>query len=273
MIAAAASGAGHPAVAVLLGLAAAGVAGVVVAMAWSVHVRQIRLAELLARRQFIVTAEGGGAGHVPAPGAEAAPEDVQATGTPSRVIIEGPETVVAGEQARYRVRPAGGSTVVSWAVGGGSVSQSPDPSHPDELLLIADQPGSLTIIVRVREGMAERRATKAVTAVEDVTAPTLPFTLRLFLRGWGLVAVAVLIAGFAGALDALGSLAPADFIALVAPLTALLAVAALARGTGDTPIPPATARPQQGPGRHTWPQPAEPLILGNARTARDGRHN
>ena len=32
---------------------------------------------------------------------------------------------------------------------------------------IADQPGSLTIIVRVRKGLAERRATKAVVAVAD----------------------------------------------------------------------------------------------------------
>jgi hypothetical protein len=275
MIAAAASGVGHPAVAVLLGLAAAGVAGVVVAMAWSVHVRQIRLAEQLARRQFIVTGEPGGAGSVPAGGgAEAVNEAEQSAAAPSRVIIEGPETVVTGEQARYRVRPAGGGKVVTWAVGGGSVSQSPDPAYPDELLLIADRPGNLTIIVRVREGMAERRATKAVTAVADVTAPTPPFTLRLFLRGWGLVAVAVLIAGFAGALDALGSLSSSDFIALVVPLAALLTVAALARGTGDTPGPLATARPQAGPGRHTWPQSAEPLILdNNGRAARDGRHN
>ena len=57
MLTAVAAGAGHPAVAGLLGLGAAGLAGVVVAMAWSVHARQIRLAELLARRQFILTRE------------------------------------------------------------------------------------------------------------------------------------------------------------------------------------------------------------------------
>jgi hypothetical protein len=58
-------------------------------------------------------------------------------------------------------------------------------------------------------------------------------SVRLFLHGWGLVAVAVLIIGFAGALDALGTLAPADFIALVTPLAALIAVIAVARGTSD----------------------------------------
>jgi hypothetical protein len=52
------------------------------------------------------------------------------------------------------------------------------------------------------------------------------------------VTVAVVIIGFAGALDALGNLDSSDFIALVAPLAALLGMAAVVRGTGD------------GPGRH-----------------------
>src|SRR6185437_14651579 len=59
MLAALAAGASHPAVAGLLGLGAAGVAGGVVAMTWNVHVRQIRLAEQLARRQLVVTAQAG----------------------------------------------------------------------------------------------------------------------------------------------------------------------------------------------------------------------
>ena len=50
-----AQGASHPAVAAWLGLGTAAVAAVVVAMAWSVNARQIRLAELLARRQFPVS--------------------------------------------------------------------------------------------------------------------------------------------------------------------------------------------------------------------------
>jgi hypothetical protein len=137
--------------------------------------------------------------------------------------------------------------VVSWAVGGGAVSQAPDPAHPDELLLIADRPGDLTVIVRAREGMAERRATKPVTAVADVTAATPPITLRLFLHGWGLVAVAILIVGFAGALAALGSLTSSDFIALVAPLAALLGVVAAARTTGDAPHRTANGKGTPGP--------------------------
>ena len=95
--------------------------------------------------------------------------------------------------------------------------QAPDPGHPDELLLTADQPGELTIFVRAREGMMERRATRSVTAVAAVPDPAPPVTLRLFLQGWGLVVVAIVAVGFAGALVALGSLASADFIALAAP--------------------------------------------------------
>ncbi len=57
MLTAVMADAGHPVVAGLLGLGAAGLAAAVVVMAWSVHIHQIRLAEQLARRQFLVTPE------------------------------------------------------------------------------------------------------------------------------------------------------------------------------------------------------------------------
>lgn len=211
MLAAVSASPGHPAVAIMLGLGAAGLAALVVAMAWSVHVRQIRLAEQLSRRQFTVTgeAEAEAGEDVVIAGDEAVKEAAKASNgraAPPVIVIDGPERLVTGEQARYRLRPASAATMVSWAVGGGSVSQSPDPTHPDELLVIADRPGDLTVIARAREGMHERRATKTVTAVPEVTTPDPPFTLRVFLHGWGLVAVAILVTGFAGALDALGTL-------------------------------------------------------------------
>src|ERR1035441_2796091 len=56
-----AAGTSHPAVAVWFALGATGLAAAVVAMAWSVQARQIRLAELLVRRQFPVIAETGAA--------------------------------------------------------------------------------------------------------------------------------------------------------------------------------------------------------------------
>jgi hypothetical protein len=229
----------HPAVAVWFALGAVALAAAVVAMAWSVHARQIKLAELMARRQFLVISETGTAaraldeaGHLEVP-AEELEGDARAR-LAQQPAIEGPDNVVTGEQARYRIRSAGPQQVVSWAVGGGSVSQAPDPSHPSELLLIADQPGQLTITARIREGLTERREMKTITAVPDATDPTPPFTLRLFLHGWGLVVVAVLIIGFAGALDALGNFTSSDFIALVVPLAALLGMIAVARGTTET---------------------------------------
>ena len=280
---AATTGASQPVLAALLGLGAAGLAGAVVAMAWSVHARQIRLAELLARRQFILTREPAPPeqavnGHAAPASPEAAPvqETLEAVGAresgdaqagqkaqgaaggragngghgtrgpaaarAAKLVIDGPQTVVVGEQVRYRVRPSAVGTAVTWAAGGGSVSQAPDPAHPDELLLIADRPGQLMLHVRVREGLTERRETKAVTAVPDVTPAASPFPLRLFLHGWGLVVVAILVVGFAGALDALGNLTSGDFIALVVPLTALLGVLAAVRGGSDPALnrnPPA----------------------------------
>jgi len=185
------------------------------------------------------------------------------------VLQVGDHTVVVGEQGRYRVRRSGNRKVVAWAVGGGSVSQAPDPSNPDELLLIADRPGDLTIIVRVRDGMTERRGTKSIKAVPDMT-PAPPFTLRLFLQGWGLVAVAVLIAGFAAALDALGNLTSADFIALVVPLAAILGVVAVARGMGDPPN-----RSGNGAAAPAAPaaRPAEPPAPAKAHPAETPVHN
>jgi hypothetical protein len=244
------AGVSHPAVAVWFALGAAAVAAVVVVMAWSVNARQIRLAELLVRRQFLVIAETGAAGGALDEGDGAELEldgdgDSRARAAPPSAI-DGPDNVVTGEQARYRIRSAGPQQVVSWAVGGGSVSQTPDPSHPNELLLIADQPGQLTISARVREGLAERRETKSVTAVPEVTASTPPFTLRLFLHGWGLVVVAILIVGFAGALDALGNFTSSDFIALVVPLAALLGVIAVVRGNNE---PDGSSRPGSGKGQ------------------------
>jgi hypothetical protein len=249
-------------------------------MAWSVHARQIRLAEQLGRRQFIVTGDTKapehalnghagpeaaqaevqealvGHGAQAAQGGQAASQGAQAAqGVPlprgarraagakaAKLVIDGPQTVVVGDQVRYRVRPPADGKAVTWVAGGGAVSQAPDPAHPDELLLIADQPGDLMLHVRVREGLSEHRETKSVTAVPDVTPAASPFPLRLFLHGWGLTVIAILVIGFAGALVALGDLTSADFIALVVPLAALLGVIAVARGTSDSSPRPGPAR-------------------------------
>jgi len=253
----AAADVGQSVAASFLGLGAAGVAGGVIAMAWSVHTQQIRLAERLARHQVTVPADdaapvpahapngngdengnanGNGKGRAPrAAGGNGSPGHaghVPSPGPAPPTAIEGPDSVLIGEQARYRVRRTAAQQVVSWAAGGGSVSQAADPSHPDDLLLVADRPGQLTVSVRLREGLTERRETKAVSAMEPPETAAPPVTLRLFLQDWPLVVVAVLVVGFAAALVALGSLNAADFIALTAPLAALLCVVATTRASG-----------------------------------------
>jgi len=274
MLSAAAAQAGHPMVAALTGLGTAGLTGAVVAMAWNVHVRQFRFAELLARRQFIVAAGGEpGRGAEPERGAglergaaQAAPVNGRANGT-AAVMIEGPDTVVAGEQARYRVRPVNGRTVVSWAVGGGAVSQAPDPAHAGELLLVADQPGDLMVSVRVREGMTDRRATKPVTALPDLT-PAPPVSLRLFLHGWGLVAAAVLITGLTATLVELGQLPAEAFIALAATLAALLAVVTATGGRAAAHgRDPSVGMPMSPPASWTAGAPANGRQPGESPTS------
>ena len=182
-------------------------------------------------------ANGNGAPRSPAgaPGATAQAADIHHPGPMAPSAIEGPDSVVIGEQARYRVRHSTAQQVVAWAAGGGAVSQASDPAHPDDLLLVAARPGNLTVSVRLREGLAERREIKSVTAVANPETTVPAVVSRLLLQDWPIVTVAVLVAGFAATLVALGSLGVSDFIALVAPLTAVLAVVAATRGGTGRP--------------------------------------
>jgi hypothetical protein len=251
----AAADAGQTVVASILGLGAAGVAGSVIAMAWSLHLHQIQLADRFTRREAYGPAEpadnvmpvhsvngtgerkvssGGGRGY-PAGDDAGAPRGAEGTRPTAQSAIEGPDSVVIGEQARYRVRRTGAQQVVSWTAGGGPLSQASDPTHPDDLLLVADRPGNLTVSVRLREGLAERRETKAVTAVANPEAGTPAAVSRLVLQDWPVITVAVLVVGFTAALVAIGSFPVGDFVALVAPLTAVLAVVAATRGPAGRP--------------------------------------
>ena len=256
--------AGQIVVASIMGLGAAGVAGGVVAMAWSLHLHQLQLAGRVARRASGEPGEAESAvpaqavnGTVNRNGAAKVAERVKAavgnsvlfgTGAEPEALpvaeppspapptaIEGPDRVLIGEQARYQVRRTGVQQVVAWAAGGGAVSQASDPAHPDDLLLVADRPGNLTLSVRLREGLAERRETKAVTVVPNPEASVPAVAARMLLQDWPVITVAVLVVGFAAALAAVGSLPVGDFIALVAPLTAVLAVVAATRGPGGRP--------------------------------------
>ena len=193
--------------------------------------QQVQLAERLARHEG--DDEVGGPPHNGMPAHAASGTNGNGTRGKSAdsppSVIEGPDRVVIGERARYRVRRSAAQQVVAWTAGGGAVSQASDPAYPDDLLLVADRPGNLTLSVRLREGLSERRETKAVTAVANPERAEPTMTSRLLLQDWPVITVAVLVVGFAAALSALGSLPVGDFIALVAPLTALLAVVATTR--------------------------------------------
>lgn len=249
----AAADVGQTVVSAILGLGAAGVAGAVIAMTWSLHLHQVQLAGRLTRREASEPAEpadsvtpahaangnglagAGDAAETRVGGGPGAPRVAQLPRQAPPSAIEGPDRVVIGEQARYRVRRSDVQQVVSWTAGGGPVSQASDPAHPDDLLLVADRPGNLTVSVRLREGLAERRETKAVTVVANPEASVPAIASRLLLQDWPLITVAVLAVGFAGALVAVGSLPAGDFIALAASLTAALAVVAASRGSGGRP--------------------------------------
>jgi len=231
----AAADVGQSVVAAILGLGAAGVAGGIVAMARSVHLQQIQLAERLAGRDDsepadIVEPPPAANGN----GATTQHSNGTTNGHANGHAIEGPDSVRIGEQVRYRVRRSEGQRVVAWAAGGGAVSQASDPAHPDDLLLVAVQPGTLMVSVRLREGIAERRETKAVTAVAS-PALAVPAAAPLFLQDWPLTTVVVVVIGFAAALVALGSLQVAGFIALVAPLAAMLVVVTATRRQPERP--------------------------------------
>ena len=231
----AAADVGQSVVAAILGLGAAGVAGGIVAMARSVHLQQIQLAERLARRD-----DGEPADIVeplPAANGNGAAQHSNGTtnGHANGHAIEGPDSVRIGEQVRYRVRRSEGQRVVAWAAGGGAVSQASDPAHPDDLLLVAAQPGTLMVSVRLREGIAERRETKAVTALASPALAVPAAASPLFLQDWPLTTVVVVVIGFAAALVALGSLQVAGFIALVAPLAAMLVVVTATRRQPERP--------------------------------------
>jgi hypothetical protein len=234
----AAADVGQSVVAAILGLGAAGVAGGIVLMARTVHLRQVQLAERLAGR------DGSGLADIVEPppqaangnGATAAQHSNGTTnGHVNGHAIEGPDSVNIGEQVRYRVRRSEGQRVVAWAAGGGAVSQASDPAHPDDLLLVAAQPGTLMVSVRLREGIAERRETKAVTAVASPALAVPAAASGVFLQEWPLTTVVVVVVGFAAALVALGSLEASGFIALVAPLAAMLIVVTVTRRHPERP--------------------------------------
>src|SRR5215468_3203011 len=112
-----AQGASHPAVAAWLAVGTAAVAAVVVVMAWSVNVRQIRLAELLARRQFPVI---GGNGTVKEAVAQEGAAEIEGGAAPQEGRARAKPSAAGG-----RASPAAAGERASPAAGGGRASKVP----------------------------------------------------------------------------------------------------------------------------------------------------
>lgn len=87
-------------------------------------------------------------------------------------------------------------------------------------------------------------------AVKIVAAAKAPFVFRIAVRNWGLLVVAVFIVAGAIALGVTGHLDGGNFVALVAPLAALLGVAAATgdRGGGGGSAGGGTSGGASGPG-------------------------
>ena len=150
----AAADAGQTVIAAIMGLGAAGVAGGVIAMSWSLHLHQIQQASRLARREDsgpVASREGSGPAEladavvpVHARNGNGAPKAAAVNGAPSSPArgsgvsqvaevprpappsaIEGPDSVVTGEQARYRVRRSATQQAVSWAAAAARCPRNP----------------------------------------------------------------------------------------------------------------------------------------------------
>ena len=231
----AAADVGQSVVAAILGLGAAGIAGGIVAMARSVHLQQIQLAERLARRDDsepadIVEPPPAANGN----GATTQHSNGTTNGHANGHAIEGPDSVRIGEQVRYRVRRSEGQRVVAWAAGGGAVSSvRPGASgRPAAGRGPARNPDGLGAAARGHRRTARdqgrHRVGRPALAVPAAASP-------LFLQDWPLTTVVVVVIGFAAALVALGSLQVAGFIALVAPLAAMLVVVTATRRQPERP--------------------------------------
>ena len=136
MFVALAGNASHPTVAALLGLGAAGLAAAVVAMAWSVHARQIRLAERLARRQFLVIPDAG------TPGQHGSPAAGEQAGRGNGTAVTGlvpRRSVIPSRTRTMSVRSPGWSAIKSsssgWAGSGDCETAPPPAAHATTLRL------------------------------------------------------------------------------------------------------------------------------------------
>jgi hypothetical protein len=193
-------------------VALAGAIGISVGILWLVnraHVVQQSLAQSAVRR-------GGAAQTVleTASGRE--------SGAVDAIVITGPEQLHVNTAGEFSVPDAVADP--EWSVSG--ISAYARGLKGPRTFLFTPHEQHDGVVISVRSGARTGRTTVEVL---PANAP-LPFVLRLAVRSWGLVLVAVVVVFGAVALGLTGHLDGANFVALVAPLAALLGVTAAASG-------------------------------------------
>jgi len=138
------------------------------------------------------------------------------------LTITGPDEVQMNTAGEFTVEPVENP---EWSVSGIS-AYARDLKGPRTFVFTPqEQKDAITIGVR---GVGGRSGSKTVKVLP--TAAPSPFVLELVVRNWGLVLVAVVVVFGAIALGLTGHLTGVNFVALVAPLAALLGVAAATSG-------------------------------------------
>ncbi|HET9646971.1 MAG TPA: hypothetical protein VFP34_01920 [Microlunatus sp.] len=202
-------------------LAGAVLGGMVILLVRRTHELQATLArKALAHGEAVSTQTGPAAGGDESrlegePGGEGG-----APGSPP-IAITGPDEVTVGAPAEYTAT-GGADSGLAWTVTGLS-SYERTQSAPRTITVIPRSPGEGT--VSLTDGTLV--ASHGLKALSETNASG-GFQLQLAIRNWGLVVVAIGIVFGAIALGLAGILSGAEFIALIAPLAALLGVTAAA---------------------------------------------
>jgi hypothetical protein len=158
-----------------------------------------------------------------------AAEDPNAGGTTNQqppAAVTGPAALTVGTQADF-IASGGDPAAMTWTVDGLS-SYSRASSEPGKLRLTANATGTGEVTLTTGSDVVHHPITV-------VAAPPAGggFQMQLVIRNWGLIVVAIGIVFGAVALGLAGVLDGASFIALVAPLAALLGVTAAAGRGGS----------------------------------------
>ena len=146
----------------------------------------------------------------------------EAAGTPAPLTITGPDEVQVNTPGEFIVEPVDNP---QWGVTGIS-AYARDLKDPRTFVFTPhEEKDAVTIGV---SGSAGRSGSKTVRVLPAV--PPAPFVLELVVRNWGLVLIAVAVVFGAIALGLTGHLTGGNFVALVAPVAALLGVTAATAG-------------------------------------------